>query len=83
MSIVPPRKFNWKAPDHAPHYDTQEKVMNRKRLWTLIKSKTVIGAILGAGAYLVGLEHVDANALLTAAGPVLAAIGVRDALPGR
>ena len=58
--------------------------MNRKRLWTLIKSKTVIGAILGAGAYLVGLDHIDANAVLTAAGPVLAAIGVRDALiPGR
>lgn len=75
MSISPPRrKFSY------PLYDTTEYVMNRKRIFTLLKSKTVIGAVLGAAAYLVNLEHIDANAILQAAGPVLAAIGVRDAL---
>lgn len=81
MSISPPRrKFDWHG---TTQYDSQENIMNRKRIWTLIKSKTVIGAVLGAAAYLVGLDHIDANAIITAGSPVLAAIGIRDALPGR
>lgn len=71
-------------PSILPKYDSLSRINTMKRIKILLFSKTVIGAVLGAAAYLVGLDHIDANAVLQAAGPVLAAVGVRDAMiPGR
>lgn len=51
-----------------------------KRIALLVKSKTVWGAVAGAVAYLTGLDHIGVHEAIQAAGPVIAAIGVRDAI---
>jgi hypothetical protein len=50
------------------------------RLAVLLKSKTVWGAVLGAGAWLIGQPHVGVVEVMQAAGTVLSAAGVRDAI---
>lgn len=49
------------------------------RLTTILKSKTVWGAVLTSAAWLYGQPHVGVVEVVQAAGPVLAAAGVRDA----
>lgn len=46
----------------------------------LLRSKTVWGAVLGAGAYLLQAPHIDLTTVTMALGTVLSAIGVRDAI---
>lgn len=70
-------KFNYK------HYDSQEKVMARKRFLTLLKSKTVWGAVATAAAGLLAAPAIGLSEIVQAGGLVVAAIGVRDALPQR
>lgn len=65
---------------HYPLYDSQEKVMNRKRLLVLLKSKAVWGAVFAAGAWLVEQPVIDAASIIQAAGGILTAVGVRDSI---
>lgn len=51
------------------------------RIGILLKSKTVWGTVLGAATYLLGLGHSPSILeVVQAAGPVIAAVGVRDAI---
>lgn len=79
MSIVPPRKFNWKAPD-PPHYDTQEKVMTRTRIVTIFKSKTFWGGVAAAAGTVLAAPAITLDVVLQAGGIVLGAAGLRDSV---
>lgn len=46
----------------------------------LLKSKTVWGAILGAGSFLLNSAHIDVATLGQAVGIILGAVGLRDAV---
>lgn len=50
------------------------------KLFDWLTSKTVWGALLGAGAWLVSQPHIDPAAVVQAIGTVIAAIGVRHAV---
>lgn len=50
------------------------------RLGVILKSKTMWGSILTAGAWLIGQPHVGGVEVLQALGGVVTAIGVRDAI---
>lgn len=54
--------------------------MTRARLKVLLRSKTVLGAVFSAGAWLVQQPHITVAAALQALGMVLTAAGVRDAI---
>lgn len=51
-----------------------------KRIGILLRSKTVWGVIAGAVSYLTGQDHIGVHEIINAASPVIAAIGVRDAI---
>lgn len=76
MSVQPPRKFDWHGT--TPHYDSLEKVMNRKRLITILKSKTFWGGVAAAVGTLLGAPEITPDVVITAGGIVLGAAGVRD-----
>lgn len=48
------------------------------RLLHLLTSKTVWGAVVGAGGYLSAQPHIGIGQVAIAAGGVLAAVGVKD-----
>lgn len=50
------------------------------RITTLLTSKTVWGAIIGAAAYLIAQPHLGLHEIAAGIAPVLTAIGVRDAI---
>jgi hypothetical protein len=50
------------------------------RFLLLLKSKTVWGAVLGAGAWLAGQPKVGVVEVIQAVGTVVSAAGVRDAI---
>lgn len=73
MSIVPPRpKFRYH------YYDSQENVMNRKRLLTIFKSKTFWGGVAAAIGTVLAAPAITLDVAIQAGGIVLAAAGVRD-----
>jgi hypothetical protein len=51
-----------------------------KRFLAIIKSKTVWGALLGAGSWLASQDHVGVVQVIQAGGTVLSAIGLRDSV---
>lgn len=50
------------------------------KLFRILTSKTVLGAIAAAAGYLAAAPAVDVWAIVQAAGVVLGAIGARDAI---
>lgn len=51
-----------------------------KRIAVLLKSKSVWGAVAVAVSYLTGQDHIGVHEIVTAAGGVISAVGVRDAI---
>lgn len=51
-----------------------------ERIKALAKSKTVWGALFGAGAWIISQPHVGVIEVLQAGGTVLTAIGLRDSV---
>lgn len=50
------------------------------RIVTILKSKTVWGALAAAVSYLTAQPHVGLHQVVIAAGTVLSAVGIRDAI---
>jgi hypothetical protein len=48
------------------------------RFFNILKSKTVWGSIIAAGGYLINQPKIGVVEIITAAGVVLAGIGVKD-----
>lgn len=51
-----------------------------KRLGILLRSKSVWGAVAVAVSYLTGQDHIGVHEIINAAGGVISAVGVRDAI---
>lgn len=77
-NAVPPQEVPMYLTQLLPELKPLEPPMNK--IGTLLKSKTVWGAILAAGAWVLNQPHVDPQTVITAVGTVLSAIGVRDAI---
>lgn len=77
MSIVPPRP-KYRYPNSYPRYDSQEYLMNRKRLITILKSKTFWGGVFAATGTVLAAPAITLDVVIQAGGIVLAAAGVRD-----
>lgn len=54
--------------------------MTRDRLVTVLKSKTLWGAVFASAAWLVAQPHVGLPEIIQAIGAVVSAAGVRDAI---
>lgn len=51
-----------------------------RRLDVILKSKTVWGAVFTAAAWLLKQDHIGVIEIVQAAGALLSAIGIRDAI---
>jgi hypothetical protein len=61
-----------------PRYDSLESIMNRKRLITILKSKTFWGGVIGAAGLLLDAPAITLSVVAQAGGLVLAGAGIRD-----
>lgn len=63
---------------HYPRYDSQETLMNRHRLITILKSKTFWGGVATATGIVLAAPAVTLDVVVQAGGIVLGAAGIRD-----
>jgi hypothetical protein len=78
MSIVPPRSKSRKF--SYPRYDSQDSLMNRHRLVTILKSKTFWGSVATAVGVVLAAPVITTDVVLQAGGIVLGGAGIRDAI---